>query len=49
MALTFWADLPLLFKQKIMSTFKINGGKQLKGELIPQGAKNEALFYLPYY
>lgn len=26
-----------------MSTFKINGGKQLKGELIPQGAKNEAL------
>ena len=43
MVLTLWADLPLLFKQTIMSTFKINGGKQLKGELIPQGAKNEAL------
>lgn len=26
-----------------MGTFKINGGKKLKGELIPQGAKNEAL------
>ncbi len=26
-----------------MSSFLINGGKQLKGEIIPQGAKNEAL------
>jgi UDP-N-acetylglucosamine 1-carboxyvinyltransferase len=26
-----------------MGTFEINGGKRLKGELIPQGAKNEAL------
>ncbi len=26
-----------------MGSFKINGGKQLKGELVPQGAKNEAL------
>lgn len=26
-----------------MATFKINGGNKLKGELIPQGAKNEAL------
>ena len=26
-----------------MSSFEINGGKKLKGELIPQGAKNEAL------
>ena len=26
-----------------MSAFKINGGKKLKGEIIPQGAKNEAL------
>jgi UDP-N-acetylglucosamine 1-carboxyvinyltransferase len=26
-----------------MSTFKIQGGVQLKGEVIPQGAKNEAL------
>ena len=26
-----------------MSSFKINGGKKLSGELIPQGAKNEAL------
>jgi UDP-N-acetylglucosamine 1-carboxyvinyltransferase len=26
-----------------MSSFKINGGKRLEGELIPQGAKNEAL------
>ncbi|MEX2379155.1 MAG: UDP-N-acetylglucosamine 1-carboxyvinyltransferase [Vicingaceae bacterium] len=26
-----------------MGTFEINGGKQLKGELTPQGAKNEAL------
>jgi len=26
-----------------MSTFEIKGGKKLKGELIPQGAKNEAL------
>jgi len=26
-----------------MSSFKINGGKHLKGELMPQGAKNEAL------
>jgi UDP-N-acetylglucosamine 1-carboxyvinyltransferase len=26
-----------------MASFEINGGKRLKGELIPQGAKNEAL------
>lgn len=26
-----------------MSTFEITGGKKLKGELVPQGAKNEAL------
>lgn len=26
-----------------MARFEINGGKRLKGELIPQGAKNEAL------
>ena len=26
-----------------MGTFKIEGGKQLKGEITPQGAKNEAL------
>ena len=26
-----------------MGTFEIHGGKRLKGELIPQGAKNEAL------
>jgi UDP-N-acetylglucosamine 1-carboxyvinyltransferase len=26
-----------------MSSFEINGGKRLQGEIIPQGAKNEAL------
>ena len=26
-----------------MGTFKIEGGKSLKGEITPQGAKNEAL------
>ncbi len=26
-----------------MAYFKVNGGKQLKGEIVPQGAKNEAL------
>ena len=26
-----------------MGAFEIHGGKSLKGELIPQGAKNEAL------
>ncbi len=26
-----------------MSSFKVNGGNKLKGEIIPQGAKNEAL------
>lgn len=26
-----------------MGSFKVNGGNQLKGEIIPQGAKNEAL------
>ena len=26
-----------------MSSFKICGGKKLKGEITPQGAKNEAL------
>jgi UDP-N-acetylglucosamine 1-carboxyvinyltransferase len=26
-----------------MGTFKIEGGHQLSGEIVPQGAKNEAL------
>ena len=26
-----------------MSSFRIKGGQKLKGEIIPQGAKNEAL------
>src|SRR3546814_7936356 len=26
-----------------MAVFKIKGGKKLKGEIVPQGAKNEAL------
>ena len=26
-----------------MSSFEVQGGKKLKGEIIPQGAKNEAL------
>ncbi|MFT5725869.1 MAG: UDP-N-acetylglucosamine 1-carboxyvinyltransferase, partial [Bacteroidia bacterium] len=26
-----------------MGTFKITGGHKLKGDIIPQGAKNEAL------
>ncbi len=26
-----------------MGSFKVIGGKQLKGEITPQGAKNEAL------
>ena len=26
-----------------MSFFKINGGNKLSGEIVPQGAKNEAL------
>ena len=26
-----------------MGSFEINGGKQLHGEITPQGAKNEAL------
>ena len=26
-----------------MSSFRIQGGKRLQGEIIPQGAKNEAL------
>lgn len=26
-----------------MSSFEVTGGKKLKGELTPQGAKNEAL------
>ena len=26
-----------------MGTFIVNGGKSLKGEITPQGAKNEAL------
>ena len=29
-----------------MASFEIYGGKPLKGELIPQGAKNEALHVL---
>jgi UDP-N-acetylglucosamine 1-carboxyvinyltransferase len=30
-------------KEYNMASFEIRGGKQLKGELVPQGAKNEAL------
>jgi len=26
-----------------MATFKVQGGNKLSGEIIPQGAKNEAL------
>ena len=26
-----------------MGSFKIEGGRRLKGEVVPQGAKNEAL------
>ena len=26
-----------------MNSFRIEGGRRLKGELVPQGAKNEAL------
>jgi UDP-N-acetylglucosamine 1-carboxyvinyltransferase len=26
-----------------MAVFKVEGGHRLKGELVPQGAKNEAL------
>ena len=26
-----------------MNSFEVTGGKRLKGEIIPQGAKNEAL------
>ena len=26
-----------------MNSFEVTGGKKLKGEIIPQGAKNEAL------
>ncbi len=26
-----------------MSSFVVTGGKKLKGEIVPQGAKNEAL------
>jgi len=26
-----------------MASFKIEGGKKLRGEIVPQGAKNEAL------
>ena len=26
-----------------MTTFKVQGGQKLKGEITPQGAKNEAL------
>lgn len=29
--------------QSIMSVFEVTGGKKLQGEIIPQGAKNEAL------
>ena len=28
---------------KYMASFKVEGGHRLKGEIIPQGAKNEAL------
>jgi UDP-N-acetylglucosamine 1-carboxyvinyltransferase len=30
-------------KQKGMSSFEVIGGNKLRGEIIPQGAKNEAL------
>ncbi len=33
----------LLFNTNKMGSFKVQGGKQLKGEIQPQGAKNEAL------
>jgi UDP-N-acetylglucosamine 1-carboxyvinyltransferase len=36
-------DLHLLFNTNKMGSFKVQGGKQLKGEIQPQGAKNEAL------
>jgi hypothetical protein len=36
-------ELCFHFNKKSMSSFIINGGKKLKGEIIPQGAKNEAL------
>ena len=36
-------DLNLLFNTNKMGSFKVQGGKQLKGEIQPQGAKNEAL------
>jgi hypothetical protein len=32
-----------IYKRRIMASFEIIGGKKLKGEVIPQGAKNEAL------
>ena len=33
-----------------MGTFKIEGGIRLKGEITPQGAKNEAFkFYARYF
>jgi UDP-N-acetylglucosamine 1-carboxyvinyltransferase len=35
--------LHLLFNTNKMGSFKVQGGKQLKGEIQPQGAKNEAL------
>ncbi len=38
-----WTYHLLYFKIYKMSSFKITGGRQLKGEITPQGAKNEAL------
>jgi UDP-N-acetylglucosamine 1-carboxyvinyltransferase len=32
-----------LHKKRNMASFEVTGGKRLKGEIIPQGAKNEAL------
>jgi UDP-N-acetylglucosamine 1-carboxyvinyltransferase len=39
----FFVALPRLKKNTNMQTFEVTGGKRLKGELTPQGAKNEAL------
>ncbi len=38
-----WTYHLLYFKIYEMSSFKITGGRQLSGEITPQGAKNEAL------
>jgi UDP-N-acetylglucosamine 1-carboxyvinyltransferase len=35
--------IPKGYKFQLMHSFEVNGGKKLCGEIIPQGAKNEAL------